>query len=110
MKWLEIIELRSVGRHQALVEQELADMVAGMEPKDKPRAVNVYSHVSVETDFSVHLLHDSETIEVNGSPLGLRLVSWLKEFGLVNHSIWKESEAPRAALIGPSRREEGELR
>jgi nucleoside-diphosphate-sugar epimerase len=28
--------------------------------------------------------------ENSGSPLGLRLASALKEFGLVNHSIWIE--------------------
>jgi len=29
-------------------------------------------------------------VENNGSRLGLRLASALKEFGLVNHSVWVE--------------------
>jgi hypothetical protein len=44
----------------------------------------------IDTDFSIHLFHDSKKVEKSGSPLGLRLASALKEFGLVNHSIWIE--------------------
>jgi hypothetical protein len=46
----------------------------------------------IESDFSIHLFHDSRQIEVNGSSLGLQLVSSLKAFGLVNHSVWIEMQ------------------
>ncbi len=90
MKWLEIIELRSAGKHQAQIEQGLADLTTGADPEIKPWEIKVYTHVSVPTDFSVHLLHDSKEVDINGSPLGLRLTSALKEFGLVNHGVWVE--------------------
>ena len=55
MKWLEIIELRSVGSNRALLESQLQSLVNEVSHKAALQIINVYSHVSVETDFSVHL-------------------------------------------------------
>ena len=49
-----------------------------------------FSRVSIDTNFSIHIFHDSKKIENSGSRLGLRLAAALKEFGLVHHSIWRE--------------------
>ena len=54
---------------------------------DFPR---VGESLMIDTDFSIHLFHDSKKMERSGSSLGLCLASALKEFGLVNHSIWIE--------------------
>ena len=54
------------------------------------QTIKSYSRVMIDSDFSIHLFHDSKKVENNGSPLGLRLALALKEFGLVNHSIWIE--------------------
>ncbi len=48
----------------------------------------MYSHISVETDFSIHIYNNSKRVEISGSALCQRLASALKEFGLVNHSVW----------------------
>ena len=90
MKWLEIIELRSVGSNRELLKSQLQSLINEVNQEVKKQAIKVYSHVTVETDFSVHLLHDSKQAEIGGSPLGLRLATALKEFGLVNHSVWIE--------------------
>ncbi|MCP5053916.1 MAG: hypothetical protein GY940_42505 [bacterium] len=90
MKWLEIIELRSVGKHQALVEQEFAELVTGVDPEVKPEAINVYHNSILETDWSIHLHYESEQEDILKSPLGLRLAAALKEFGLVHHSVWRQ--------------------
>ena len=90
MKWLEIIELRSVGSNHALIESQLQSLVNEVSHKAALQTIKVYSHVVVETDFSVHLMHDSKEADISGSPLGLRLSSMLKEYGLVNHSVWLE--------------------
>jgi len=90
MKWLEIIELRSVSKHHALVEQDLADLAAGADQEVKPQVINVYRHLTVETDWSIHLHYQSEREDVCESPLGLRLAAALKEFGLVHHGVWVE--------------------
>ena len=89
MKWLEIIELRSVGSNLELLESKLDKIINEVEDEIKNQA-KAYSRVQIDTDFSIHLYHDSKKVENSGSELGLRLASALKEFGLVNHSIWIE--------------------
>ena len=92
MKWLEIIELRSVSKPHALVEQDLADLTAGADQESKPRAIDVYRNLTVETDWGIHLHYESERQDICQSPLGLCLAAALKEFGLVHHSVWIEGK------------------
>ncbi|UCF84188.1 MAG: hypothetical protein JSV50_00710 [Desulfobacteraceae bacterium] len=90
MKWLEIIELRSVGNKRTVMELQLNSLIDEVIQKTSQQAIKVYSHITVETDFSIHLHNDSKSADNDGSPLGQRLVSALKEYGLVNHSVWVE--------------------
>ena len=90
MNWLEIIELRSVNRNRELLKSQLPNLINEVDKEAKKQAIKVYSRVIVDTDFRIHLFHNSNKIDNSGSPLGLRLASALKEFGLVNHSIWIE--------------------
>ena len=90
MKWLEIIELRSAGSDRELLESQLQKLINEVEKEAKKQAINVYSRVMIDTDFRIHLFHDSKIVDNRKSTLGLRLASALKAFGLVNHSIWIE--------------------
>ena len=90
MKWLEVIKLRLAWGGESLLEELL-----------RPKAevgqrglveMKTYRHAALETDFSLHLHWDSENPKQNGSTLGLRLAQALKEFGLIDHSIWIEDE------------------
>jgi hypothetical protein len=90
MKWLEIIELRSVDSNRDTLEAQLKRLIIEVKRESKKQAVKVYIRVLLNTDFSIHIIHDSKKIETSGSPLGLHIVSALKEVGLVNHSIWIE--------------------
>jgi len=90
MEWLEIIELRSAGGNSKLLESQMQKLVNDVYEGAKKNAVRAYCRLMIDTDFSIHLFHDSKKVEKSGSPLGLRLASTLKEFGLVNHSIWIE--------------------
>ncbi len=90
MKWLEIIELRSVGNNRELLESQLQKLIIEVDKEIKKQAIVAYSRVLIDTDFSIHLFHDSKKAEKSGSQLGLRLASALKVFGLINHSIWIE--------------------
>jgi hypothetical protein len=40
--------------------------------------------------LALHLYWETEQPEKNGSALGLHLSQALKEFGLIDHSIWIE--------------------
>jgi len=55
-------------------------------------ALKTFRHGALETDLSVHLHWDSEMPEPNGSALGLCLAQALKEFGLIDHSVWVEEK------------------
>jgi len=92
MKWLEIIELRSAGGNSKLLESQMQKLVNEVYERTKNNAVKAYCRLMIDTDFSIHLFHDSKKVEKSGSPLGLRLAAALKEFGLVNHSIWIEMQ------------------
>ena len=93
MKWLEIIELRTVDCNRELLEAQLQKLMNEMKKEAEVQAAKVYTRVMLNTDFSIHLVHDSNEMEGNGSTLGLRLISSLKEFGLVNHSVWVELQS-----------------
>jgi len=86
MKWIEIIDLRTSGEFSEEVKQNLAAVVEEINP-----AVKFYMHAFMNTDFSIHIEHDSEKVDKNGSSLGIQIASNLKAFGLVNHNVWIES-------------------
>lgn len=90
MKWLEIIKLRSAGKDSGLLEE----LLLSIDKLGQSGLVEVktYHHAALETDLSVHLHRESGRPEKNGSALGLRLAQGLKEFGLIDHSIWIEEE------------------
>jgi len=90
MKWLEIIELRAVESNRELLKSKLQKLLDQVDKGRKKQGILAYSRVLIDTDFSIHLFHDSKKMENSGSPLGLRIASALKAFGLVNHSIWIE--------------------
>ena len=88
MKWLEVIKLRSAGGSLGLLE-ELLLPISGSNQRGLVE-MKTYRHAALETDLSVHLHWNSEMPEPTGSALGLRLAQALKEFGLVDHSVWVE--------------------
>lgn len=87
MKWLEIIEVRSAGNRRKLIDSQLEHLINETGQNTRETTTKVYKLATVETDFSIHLLHDSAEVEHDGSPIGQRLAFTLKEFGIVNHQI-----------------------
>ena len=92
MELLEIIELRTVDSNRELLESQLRKLIGEAVMDAEKQAIKAYGHAMIDTDFSIHLLHDSKIVEHFGSGLGLRLASALREFGLVNHSVWIEMD------------------
>jgi len=93
IKLLEIIELRAVRVDRNLLDDQLKSLVGDLIKSEEIQNVKIYNRLRVESDFSIHLLRNYEKEDINGSPLGLRLTSELKEFGLVNHSVWIERQS-----------------
>lgn len=88
VKWIEVIQLRSTGCDKDFLKTELLKLIDDSEKSIKKQMVMAYSRVLVDTDYTIQITHETKNVEKNGSSLGLRLVSALKAFGLVNHSIW----------------------
>jgi len=90
MRWIEVVQLRAAESNQALLDSRLKELVKGSNRENKQPCIMVYRRAVIPMDYSIHILHDEGEVENMGSPLGLHLVAVLREFGLVNHSIWNE--------------------
>ncbi len=90
MKWLEVIKLRSSGKDYRSLEELLLSV--GKFNQSGLAETKTFRHAALESDWSVYLHWESERPEPNGSPLGLHLTRALKEFGLIDHSVWVEKE------------------
>jgi hypothetical protein len=88
MKWLEIIEIQSVGNNQDLIELNLKNLLDEIKSDKTGKLIKIYNNVSVMTDYSIHIYNRTNKVNRQGSELGTRLVSTLKAFGLVNYTIW----------------------
>jgi hypothetical protein len=96
MKCVEIITLRCSSNIDTRFLDELLKQISQYHsPTDTPCLVEIktYHHSVVESDFSIHIHWESEPGRQDKSPLGLNCYSALKPFGLLNHSIWVETNA-----------------
>ena len=99
MKWVEIITLRSPGRINTQLVNELIKQVESDTPKQLEE-IRIYHHSVVETDLSIHLHWKSEPgSQYHKSPLGLKFSYALRNLGLLNHSVWVETAAKGVPLI-----------
>ncbi len=90
MKWIEIITLRSSNKvHESLVSELLKHPVEN-DGNNRLISMDTYRNAWINTDMSVHLHWKSTSTGQLGSAMGLRLARALKEYGLVNHSVWVE--------------------
>jgi hypothetical protein len=90
MKWIEVIEVRSVSSSREEVESQLRKLVEEVSGEIDRRAIKTFYRPLLDTDFAVHLIHESEDMDNMGSSLGQHLVSCFKESGLVSHRTWIE--------------------
>ncbi len=93
MKWLEIIELRTLLNKQdkqKLLDLNFQRMMAETGQDKNPPVIKVFNHGTIDTDYSIHLMFNLQQDNLKKSPLGLHLTSLLKEYGLVKHTIWIE--------------------
>ncbi len=90
MRWLEIIKLRSVEKDSGL----LKELLLSFDKNTQQGLVEMktYDHAALATDLSVHLHWQSERPGRDGSAFGILIAQGLKEFGLIDHSIWVEKE------------------
>jgi hypothetical protein len=86
MSILEIIHLRSsIEPIDALADHIRESIWAEGHGSD---VATLYRRHGLETDVSVHIRHDAAAGLT--SPLAVHLAHALKEYGLVEHSVWEE--------------------
>lgn len=90
MAWLEIIEIRAVGSNRELLASQLRSLRNKLKKNADMKDVKIYRRVMLETDYSIHLFHSSKKADTGCSPICTRLTQSLKDFGLVNHTVWIE--------------------
>lgn len=89
MKWMENIKVRAAVRLEEKATAEFISLVKDIESPGLD-CIRVYLNIAFKGDISVQLHWDSEQPEYQGSFLGLKLEQAMKEFGLVDHSVWLE--------------------
>lgn len=88
MNWLEVIHFRATERLTKQFKHSVQHLIDEAEQEGVCDKINVYRRVLVETDMCIHLHHGVISVAKNGSPLGLRIAAALREFGMVNHTVW----------------------
>jgi len=92
MKCLEIIELRTSDMDSKNLDETLIRFIDDLNKEYENYKVRLYRHLTVKTDWSFHVHYHSKGLTASPSPVGLRIASALKEFGLVHHSVWSEEK------------------
>ena len=90
MEILEVIELRTAPGNSEIIEKYLRDWIR--ESLNKVHIANSYRHYRLETDFCVHIRYDIGKEKSIPITMGKQLARSLKNFGLVNYSVWVEQE------------------
>ena len=87
LKTLEIIHLRLAGDSP----ETLVDMIRkAIRSAPGSMKVRIYRHRELETDLVVHLHREVNGLGYHASNPGLHLASVLREYGMVEHSVWVE--------------------
>jgi len=95
MKWVEVIEFRSFKKEQALLELDFWNCLSEAAREAQIVKIEAYNHSTLPTDLSIHMHYESAQVASQGSSFGVRLVSELKAFGVVNHTVWVQEKELR---------------
>lgn len=90
MRILEIIEIRSHAAGREQLRRELIQFAKEINEAGGGESVRVYARTRVQSDFSIHIESTVGKTTGEGSESGLRLILALREYGLVNRSVWIE--------------------
>ena len=99
MSTLEIIHLRSSVEPVDSLIESIKESI--WDAGHNGKVVTMYRRHGVATDVAIHISRNGTFAENSSSSLAERLASALKEFGLVEHSVWEEipGERPTGARV-----------
>ncbi len=88
MKFLEIIEVRSHAAGYEQMRTELIQFANEINASMGNESVRVYTRYHMQSDFSVHIEHSYEHSANEDSHAGSQLMRVLRDYGLVNRTVW----------------------
>jgi hypothetical protein len=91
MNWLETVTLRTSGNARELIGSDVLKILSKIGRTEGLAEMKIYFHAFLRSDFSAFLFWETETSPVE-SEIGQKINGVLKEFGLTNHTIWKEEQ------------------
>jgi hypothetical protein len=109
MSTLEIIHLRSsIEPVESLIESIKESI---WDAGHTGKVVTMYRRHGVATDVAIHIRRSGSSAETSSSSLAIRLASALKDFGLVEHSVWEEipGQKPTGSLAHAASESEAPL-
>ncbi|BHH83639.1 hypothetical protein [Desulforhopalus sp. 52FAK] len=90
MSIVEIISLRGTTTLSEEFCRTLMSRVHDQRKQTSQPEIKTYRMKNVESDVSFHLIWTSTDIKWEKSDFGVSLARYLKEFGLVSHSVWQQ--------------------
>jgi len=87
---MEIIEIRSLTKKKEELEEQLHNFWEEMKSEYSANSIQIFVKANLDTDFVILLHNDSNTIRKGGSSIGQRLTSALRDYGMINHTVWNE--------------------
>ncbi len=89
MKWMEFIKVQVA---KSDIDAKLEDLIADHKSCQGLLKARVFRHALVG-DCSILLTWNTDNPEVQGSTMGQYIKNALKQYGLVDHSVWIERGA-----------------
>ncbi len=89
MKRLEIIHLRLTSKRPPGLVRLIRNSIGNQDGLVK---ICIYNHTAVATDLGVHIHLNTHLNDPSYTELGIRLASALREYGMVEHTLWLEEE------------------
>lgn len=89
MKRLEVIHLRLAGQRPEALIQQIRDAVIRHDPN---MVIRIYQHAAVETDLAIHIQMAEPPANQVDAELGVRLSTALREYGMVEDTVWIEQQ------------------
>jgi len=88
MKWLEFIRLQSAGAPEENVALRILSFAGDIANSPGLTSPDVYAHATVNGDFVISFIWETDQPQPMGSSIGLNIKEELKKYGLVDHSVW----------------------
>lgn len=88
MKVLESIHLQSGKGSMASLSDRIRESLRGADQRSQ--IVTIYRRDGLANDLVIHIQHAGRSIVVKPTELGLRLAAALREYGIVEYTLWRE--------------------